>query len=975
MFIPHSSSGPYSGVPLGGMGGGNIGRGYRGDFRRWSLFPGKYNHTVVHTDVFCIRIKTAAGDVYSKVLSCFDGKESEGLSSWDWGVSKESVTYHGLFPRAWTVYLDPVPGVTVTVRQVSPFLPGAYSETSLPACCFHVDVTNTGYSQEVEVSIMFCFENGNEIDLPAAFSDRSVEIMHSPFSIVSDSSSTAMRFTGVCMANTKYTKVTVDRDRGLCDWSGVPDSLQFLDQGSFSIAALEQEQAVVSFTDMFYVTNPGSNSSAGIVLPDTIWRAFTTTGDLTNTIASAVHQAVCSSDGRRVASALCQRKRVAAGSTSSFSFSLSWDNPVARFGSGMSLPRYYTRFFGDSGLCSPSIASYALAHSTDWERRIVYWQREVQDNESLPEYYKSQLFNELYFLCDGGVVWTDSSNGCPNVIKGSRLKNYTTYYADGEFARSTVDSPVGSARIHRDLSSSSSLSVVDFIDNLASQRVLKVAQATLLDHDKKVSECDGNQSLVGQFLYLEGHEYLMYNTYDVHFYSGFALLMLFPQLELSLQYDFARAVRQSDDTERILLGTHGFSNIIGPFCSMALWDTHAFSGSRRMKTVTEIANDAEQEEDRLAPKESRSSSGASPTNAHKSGIRPRKVQGTVPHDLGSPSEAPWFKTNIYNFQDVSNWKDLGPKFVLQIYRDYVHTKSTKFLRDVYPVVVKVMSRTEEFDTDDDGMIENSGFPDQTYDIWTATGVHAYSGGLWLAACMAMVEMAKSMNESTTSLYYADIVERGRKAYISALWNGKYFNYDSSTAGHHDSIMADMLAGQWYADACKLGRIVPADMVHSSLRAIFENNVLKFGRDRLLGAVNGTRPDTGAVDSSCLQSREVWTGTTYALAALLLHEGIDQQEEEKATSSDCDVSEEDSRIMDSKVRVGFVTESAKSFLSMGFTTAKGIHDAGWQEFGYQFATPEAWEQSGNFRSQGYMRPLSIWAMQFALQSKIDSFDTA
>ena len=40
---------------------------------------------------------------------------------------------------------------------------------------------------------------------------------------------------------------------------------------------------------------------------------------------------------------------------------------------------------------------------------------------------------------------------------------------------------------------------------------------------------------------MEGHEYLMYNTYDVHFYAGFALLMLWPQLEMSLQRDFARA--------------------------------------------------------------------------------------------------------------------------------------------------------------------------------------------------------------------------------------------------------------------------------------------------------------------------------------------------------------------------------------------------------------------------------------------------
>ena len=38
------------------------------------------------------------------------------------------------------------------------------------------------------------------------------------------------------------------------------------------------------------------------------------------------------------------------------------------------------------------------------------------------------------------------------------------------------------------------------------------------------------------------------------------------------------------------------------------------------------------------------------------------------------------------------------------------------------------------------MIENSGFPDQTYDIWKATGVHAYCGGLWITACEATSAM-------------------------------------------------------------------------------------------------------------------------------------------------------------------------------------------------------------------------------------------
>lgn len=38
-------------------------------------------------------------------------------------------------------------------------------------------------------------------------------------------------------------------------------------------------------------------------------------------------------------------------------------------------------------------------------------------------------------------------------------------------------------------------------------------------------------------LLLPGQEYRMYNTYDVHFYASFALVMLWPKLQISLQYD------------------------------------------------------------------------------------------------------------------------------------------------------------------------------------------------------------------------------------------------------------------------------------------------------------------------------------------------------------------------------------------------------------------------------------------------------
>lgn len=49
---------------------------------------------------------------------------------------------------------------------------------------------------------------------------------------------------------------------------------------------------------------------------------------------------------------------------------------------------------------------------------------------------------------------------------------------------------------------------------------------------------------------------------------------------------------------------------------------------------------------------------------------PRKIKNTVPHDLGDPSEAPFELINAYPIHDVSEWKDLNVKFVLQVYRDY-----------------------------------------------------------------------------------------------------------------------------------------------------------------------------------------------------------------------------------------------------------------------------------------------------------------
>jgi non-lysosomal glucosylceramidase len=137
-------------------------------------------------------------------------------------------------------------------------------------------------------------------------------------------------------------------------------------------------------------------------------------------------------------------------------------------------------------------------------------------------------------------------------------------------------------------------------------------------------------------------------------------------------------------------------------------------------------------------------------------------------------------------------------------------------------------------------------------------------------------------------------------------------------------MADQLVGQWYADAAGLGDLVPPDHTRSALRRIFALNVGDFG-DGLLGAVNGMRPDR-TIDRSSEQSQEVWTGTTYALAAFMIGRGLVEE---------------------------------------GWATASGVARVTYER-GLWFRTPEAYDREGNFRASMYLRPLAIWAIEEALE---------
>jgi len=311
---------------------------------------------------------------------------------------------------------------------------------------------------------------------------------------------------------------------------------------------------------------------------------------------------------------------------------------------------------------------------------------------------------------------------------------------------------------------------------------------------------------------------------------------------------------------------------------------------------------------------------------HSDGVafRIRKIKGAVPHDLGVPKEDPFFQVNQFNWQNTSDWKDLNSKFVLMVWRDFVLTggTDTKFLETTWPAVDEAMQHLRQYDRNGDGLPENDGFPDQTYDEWVVKGESAYCGGLYLAALRASEEIARKLGRTQAVNDYHNLFLRAQKSYIDKLWTGEYFRYDVAS-DYRDNIQADQLAGQWYANLTGLGDLVPKNMRETALKKIFDFNVMKFANGEM-GAANGMGADGSIIKiKSNQQVQEVWGGTTFGLASEMIAEGMRDE---------------------------------------AFKTAWGVYNVTYQTKGYWFRTPEAWDIDGYFRASMYMREAAIWAME-------------
>ncbi|KAK9110103.1 hypothetical protein Sjap_018163 [Stephania japonica] len=797
------------GIPLGGIGAGSIGRNYKGEFQRWQLFPSRCEDRPILANQFSAFVSRPNGKRFSTVLSPRSPellKEgSSGIGSWDWNLNGENCTYHALYPRAWTIYEgEPDPNLRIVCRQISPFIPHNYRESSLPVAVFTFTLYNSG-TTVANVDLLFTWAN-------SVGEDSGLSGNHS---------------------NTKMKGK--DGIRGVVLHHKTANGQPSV---TYAIATQETDGVKVSECPCFTV----SGNSGGITA-ERMWDEVKEHGSFD--CLGVDEKLVVSESGSSIGAAIVASVTVPSEAYRTVSFSLAWACPRIKFCTGKMYHRRYTKFYGTHGNAAADMAVDAIIDHGRWESQIEQWQGSILNDKRLPEWYPIVLFNELYYLNAGGTIWTDGSTPFQSLatIEG---RKFSINSGELEFQKPLTNS-------EKDVSIHILERMTSILEKIHTPNTSNSAFGTSL--------LQQGEENIGQFLYLEGIEYRMWNTYDVHFYASFALILLFPKLELSVQRDFAAAVMMHDP-ERIKILSDGT-------------------------------------------------------------CVPRKVLGAVPHDLGLND--PWFKVNAYNIYDTNRWKDLNPKFVLQVYRDVIVTGDRQFAQAVWPAVYMAMAYMDQFDRDGDGMIENEGFPDQTYDAWSVAGVSAYTGGLWVAALQAASAMAHVVGDKVSEEYFWIKFQNARTVYHQ-LWNGSYFNYDNSGSGSSSSIHADQLAGQWYARACGLQPIVDEDKARMALEKIYNFNVLKVKNGKR-GAVNGMRPD-GSVDMSALQSREIWSGSTYSLAASMIQEGM---------------------------------------VEMAFNTAYGVYETAWSTdgLGYSFQTPEGWNTDDQCRSLSYMRPLAIWAMHWAL----------
>ena len=311
---------------------------------------------------------------------------------------------------------------------------------------------------------------------------------------------------------------------------------------------------------------------------------------------------------------------------------------------------------------------------------------------------------------------------------------------------------------------------------------------------------------VSHFGIIECHDYALYDTMDLWVYAAEAVGQFFPELAASVARDFADLLLDDDRAQR----------------------RHRWNGT----------------------------------------LFPLNPAGACPHDLGGPGEDPFVVPNSYTYRDSTLWKDLNSDLVLCIYREG-RRMSRDWRLDRFAAVKAAIDHLQQFDRDGDGLIENDGTPDQTFDNIPMTGPSSYCGGLWIAALLAGTALAVEAGETDLAETWRDQAEAAKAAFNMRLYNGAWYRVDTD-GPFSGACFIEQLFGPFLARRLGLGDIVPEDHAHSALGEIYRRNFLEAGSGEgavsLTGLSDAARSLLPHQDDPTFQTAEIQPGFNFSLAA-------------------------------------------------------------------------------------------------------------
>ncbi len=348
------------------------------------------------------------------------------LSSWNF--QRPNGNYHALYPVAIFEYSD----LNLHQEQYTPILPHNYQESSYPVAVFRWHIKNTK-NKEREVSILWSWK--------------------SPFGSMQNLFYQENVFSGLIFDN-----LTTQKD------------YKYGQMGIF----VQKEGVEVTYIDAFSENGDGKE----------VWKTFAKNGVLPGGVIGKDKKDLQDKPG-----AIAVKVKVPPSDCKIVTFVLAWDFPIYESGTGVQWYKRYTNLFGKDGRNVVRVARKAFNNFERWLVEIHRWQGFLLASKK-PDWLKSFMLNELYYLADGGTLWT---SGKPLEIGPGPLK-------------------------------------IEGMEEIKAKEreVLAVSRQEV------------------HFGTLECYDYPFYETLDVRFYGSFPLVVLWPELEKTVLKDYIKAISLED---------------------------------------------------------------------------------------------------------------------------------------------------------------------------------------------------------------------------------------------------------------------------------------------------------------------------------------------------------------------------------------------------------------------------------------------